>query len=340
MDIQHLIDDALEIAVIPSFSRIGYAVRRRLYGWRPLPSDALAGQTVLVTGPTSGLGRTMADELAGLGARLILVGRDQQKLVAVRDALVARHGEDRFRTVVADMASLTSVRTAVTTIVETEPRLDVVIDNAGAIFPTRSESPDGIESTFATMVAGPFVLVAGLLPLLRRTGGARVIAVTSGGQYAQRLHLDDLQTSRRPFDGTRAYAHAKRAQVALIREWARRIVPADITFNAMHPGWADTPGLAASLPGFSQAMGPMLRSPTEGADTAVWLAADPAAGHETGQLFLDRRARPFDRIPSTRVGRADRRRLWDALVRLTGTSDPAPDKQRIPADRPRQGATT
>jgi NAD(P)-dependent dehydrogenase (short-subunit alcohol dehydrogenase family) len=340
MDLRHLIDDALEIAVIPSFSRIGYDVRRRLYGWRPVPSDALAGQTVLITGPTSGLGRTMADELADLGARLILVGRDQRKLAAVRDTLAARHRDDRFRTVVADMASLASVRAAVTTIVASEPRLDVVIDNAGAIFPTRSDSPDGIESTFATMVAGPFALVAGLLPLLRRTGAARVIAITSGGPYAQRLHLDDLDFMTRPYDGTRAYAQAKRAQVVLVREWARRIAPTDITFNAMHPGWADTPGLAASLPGFVRLMGPILRTPAEGADTAVWLAADPAAARITGRLFLDRRPRPFDRIPTTRVGPAGRRRLWDALVRLTDTSDPAPADERIPTDPPRHGATT
>ena len=340
MDIQHLIDDALEIAVIPSFSRVGYAVRRRLYDWRPLPTDALAGQTVLITGPTSGLGRTMADELAELGARLILVGRDQQKLVSVRDALVATHGEDRFRTVVADMASLASVRAAVTTIVETEPGLDVVIDNAGAIFPTRSDSPDGIESTFATMVAGPFALIAGLLPMLRRTGGARVIAVTSGGQYAQRLHLDDLRSTTRPFDGTRAYAHAKRAQVVLIREWARRIAPAQITFNAMHPGWAATPGLAASLPGFTRLMAPILRDAHEGADTAVWLAGDPTARHDTGRLFLDRRARPFDRIPSTRVSPDDRRRLWDTVVRLTHSADPAPDDAPTTTDRTPTGATT
>src|SRR4029079_12715740 len=135
---------------------------------------------------------------------------------------------------------------------------------------------DGSESTFATMVVGPFRLVAGLLPLLRRTGHARVVAVTSGGMYAQRLRLDDLQWERQPFVGARVYAHAKRAQVALVREWARRIPADEITFAAMHPGWADTPGIKAALPGFSGLLGPLLRTPGEGADTTVWLAADPA----------------------------------------------------------------
>ena len=124
---------------------------------------------------------------------MILAGRDEAKLQAVRDELVRVHGEDRFPIVVVDMASLASVREAVERILATESRLDAVIDNAGAIFPTRQVTADGIEATLATMVVGPFALVAGLLPLLEATRGARVISVTSGGQYAQRLHLDDLQ---------------------------------------------------------------------------------------------------------------------------------------------------
>ena len=132
-----LIDAALELTVIPSFSRIGPAIRRRLFDWAPPPAAALDGRTVLITGPTSGLGRAATDALAALGARIILVGRNEQKLTAVHDALVAEHGEDRFPIVVADLASLSSVHAAVHHIRATEPRLDVVIDNAGAIKPER-----------------------------------------------------------------------------------------------------------------------------------------------------------------------------------------------------------
>ncbi len=316
MNAQQLIDDALEIAVVPSFSRIGYAVRRRLYGWLPPAPDALRGRTALVTGPTSGLGRATADGLAAAGARVILVGRSEERLVAVRDDLVRSHGEDRFRTIVADLASLASVRSAAARILVTEPRLDVVVDNAGAIFAERSESVDGIETTLATMVVGPFTLTSALLPLLQSTGGARVVAVTSGGMYAQRLDLDDLQWEDRPYHGTRAYAQAKRAQVCLVREWARSIPAAEVTFNAMHPGWADTPGISASLPGFHGLMSPILRSPAEGVDTTVWLATDPAVATVTGRLFLDRRPRPFDRWPGTRVSGAERRALWDIVTHL------------------------
>ena len=323
MTFQTLIDDALEIAVVPSFSRIGYVVRRRLFSWTLPAAGSLRGRTILITGPTSGLGRATADALAALGARLILVGRDPERLAAVRDELVSQHGEDRFRTVVADMASLASVGVAADRILETEPRLDVLIDNAGAIFPKRSESPDGLEATFATMVVGPFALTTRLLPLLRRTGSARVVAVTSGGMYAQRLELDDLQWQSRPFDGARAYAHAKRAQVALMREWARRIPAGEVTFNAMHPGWADTPGISAALPGFYGLMAPILRSPAEGTDTTIWLAADPAPAGASGRVYLDRRVRPFDRVPFTRTSRADRRALWDVVADMAGLADMA-----------------
>ena len=149
IDLRPIADDLLEVTVVGSFSRIGPAIRRRLFRWTPPPPDVLAGRTVLVTGPTSGLGRQVVDELAALGARVVLVGRYRERLTAVRDELVARHGADRFPTVVADMASLTSVRAATDRILATEPRLDVLIDNAGAIFPERTTSPDGIESTLA-----------------------------------------------------------------------------------------------------------------------------------------------------------------------------------------------
>jgi NAD(P)-dependent dehydrogenase (short-subunit alcohol dehydrogenase family) len=325
MDLASLVDDGLEVSIVGSFSRVGIALRRPLFGWEPPPDGALEGRTVLVTGPTSGLGRAATDAIAALGARIVLVGRSEARLAAVRDALMARHGEDRFPIVVADMGSLDSVRDAVRRVEATEARLDVLIDNAGAIFPERRLGPDGIEATLAVLVVGPFVLVSGLLPLLRRTPGARVISVTSGGMYSQKLDLDDLQSSGGPFSGSRAYARAKRAQTALVREWARRLRETGITFSAMHPGWADTPGLAETLPGFYRAMRPLLRTPAEGADTIVWLAADPAGAATSGALYLDRRPRPFDRIPATRLGAADRRRLWDAVVGLSGAADPAPE---------------
>ena len=325
MDAPAVVDALLELSIIGSFSRIGPSVRRRLDGWAPPPPDVLRGRTVLVTGPTSGLGRQATDELAALGARVVLVGRNEDRLTAVRDALVARHGVDRFPVVVAEMSSLASVRAAADQVLANESRLDVLIDNAGAIFPHRTVGPDGIEATLATLVVGPFALIGGLLPLLGRTAGSRVIAVTSGGQYAQTLDLDDLQSSRAAYDGTRAYARAKRAQVSLIREWARRFGRSGIRFASMHPGWARTPGLEEALPTFTRLMGPLLRTPAEGTDTLVWLASAPTSQIRAphGSLWLDRRPRPFDRLPLTRLSGSDRRRLWHLVVGLSGAADPA-----------------
>lgn len=334
MTLKNLLDDAIEISVLGSFSRIGYAVRRRLFGWAPAGPGSLSGRTVLVTGPTSGLGRAAAEGLAALGARVILVGRDPHRLADVRDALLRTHGEDRFATIVADMASLASVGAATERILATEPRLDIVVDNAGGIFRERTESPDGIEATLATMVVGPFALISGLLPLLRRTRNARVIAVTSGGMYAQPLDIHDLEWRSRPYDGTRAYARAKRAQVALIREWARRVPSSEVTFSAMHPGWADTPGLSASLPTFRRLMTPILRTPSEGADTIVWLAAAGSPQVTSGRLYLDRRTRPFDRIPSTRLTAGQRRRLWREVARLAEVADAAAHAKAKPTSPP------
>jgi NAD(P)-dependent dehydrogenase (short-subunit alcohol dehydrogenase family) len=243
-------------------------------------------------------------------------------LAALRDSLTREHGEDRFPVVLADMGSLASVRAAANLVLATESRLDVLIDNAGAIFAERTVGPDGIEATLATLVVGPFALEAALLPLMARTPGSRIVSVTSGGMYTQPVRLDDLQYERELWSGPRAYARAKRIQVALMREWNRRLVRAgiDVAASAMHPGWADTPGLAEALPGFHRRMRPLLRTPAEGADTIVWLARRSAA--VGGRLYLDRRPRPFDRIPATRLTAEDRRRLWDAVLELSGSPDP------------------
>jgi dehydrogenase/reductase SDR family protein 12 len=310
------IDAAIELAVVPSFSRVGPAVRRRLFRWEAPGEDALTGRTAVVTGPTSGIGRAAARGLAVAGARVVLVGRDSDRLEQVRSELISSTGADRYRAVVADMSSLASVREAADEIARSEARVDVLIDNAGAIYPNRETSADGIEKTLAILVCGPFALTAALLPRLRESRG-RVISVTSGGMYTQRVRFDDIQFNRRAYNGTLAYAQAKRIQVALVREWARRNPDAGVAFNAMHPGWADTPGLAESLPRFSRLMRPLLRSVDEGADTIVWLATTAEVTPPGGRLYLDRRVRPFDRIPQTRLTLAERIRLWDMISALT-----------------------
>jgi len=254
---------------------------------------------------------------------VVLVGRDAGRLEDLRQELGG--GAERFPIHVADLADLTSVRAAAKAIVASEVAVDLVVDNAGMIHAERTTAPEGSEASMTLMVLGPFVLVSGLLPLLRRAPGARVIAVTSGGMYAQSLVVDDLDGSDLEYSGPRFYARAKRAQVAIVREWARRLSGSSISVVSMHPGWARTPGLSASLPGFERVMGPILRTPEEGIDTITWLATAPRAALEPGRLYLDRRPRPFDRVPWTRLSAERRRALWTKVVRRTGGVDPLPD---------------
>jgi len=324
MNARDLIDDVAEVLVVPSFTRLGFGLRRRLYTWPDAECSTMAGRTVVLTGPTSGLGREAAGAFARMGARPVLVGRDAGRLERISAELAAETPGIDVVVVVADMSSLVSVRTAADRILEAAPQIDVLVDNAGAMFPTREVTSEGFERTFATMVLGPFVLVSRLLPGLLASPDPRIVAVTSGGMYTQALPLDDLGYERGEYNGARAYARAKRAQVALVREWARRLRGTAVVANAMHPGWANTPGLEASLPGFARLVGPGLRSAAKGVDTMLWLAASPEARETTGRLFLDRRARPFDRLPSTRLTQEDRRALWHAVVALTGEPHPTP----------------
>jgi NAD(P)-dependent dehydrogenase (short-subunit alcohol dehydrogenase family) len=136
--------------------------------------------------------------------------------------------------------------------------------------------------------------------------------------YAQALDVDDLQTERRPYKGAAAYARTKRAQIVLTEEWTRRLGGLGVTAHAMHPGWVDTPGIEASLPRFHRLVGPALRTPAEGADTIVWLGADPEPLRRPGRFWHDRRERPTHRLPGTATSREDAARLWEACAALTG----------------------
>jgi len=139
-----------------------------------------------------------------------------------------------------------------------------------------------------------------LRPLLEASAPSRMIMVASGGMYTEPLDVDTLESVPDSYDGTAAYARCKRAQVALAEGWTRHLRGTGVTVNTMHPGWADTPGLRTALPGFSRIVGPLLRTPEEGADTIAWLAAAPAPSAQSGLFFFDRRARAKHRLRRTR----------------------------------------
>ncbi len=157
----------------------------------------------------------------------------------------------------------------------------MLIHNAGALSRRYTVTDEGDEVTVVTQLVAPFLLSGLLLDRLRASVPSRVIQVSSGGMYTQKFDLDTLEMGPDGYDGTVAYAKVKRAQLVLMHEWSRRLLGSGVMVHAMHPGWADTPGIRDSLPGFSKVMGPVLRTPEQGADTAVWLAA--IAGGWSGQ---------------------------------------------------------
>jgi dehydrogenase/reductase SDR family member 12 len=294
MALPKILDDALDTLVVPGFSRIGYLVRAGQFD--PLGNSSLAGKTIVITGPTSGLGKAAAHQLAAMGADLILVGRSAEKLERTKSELVQSLETQKFHIVVADMGDLDAVRKASQLILESTTTLHALIHNAGALLKTREESPQGYETTIATHVLGPHQI----LPLLRSSSG-RVITVSSGGMYG--ATLPNIAGNQSPemspvsYDGTRQYAIAKRIQVTLNEMWAVR--EPQVLFAAMHPGWADTPGVQDSLPAFRRVMKPLLRSPEQGADTICWLASR-SENVDSGKFWCDRASRTIHRLSRTR----------------------------------------
>ena len=311
----NLLDRALDWTVVGGFSSIGYAARSR--SWAPTPS--LQGTRVLVTGASSGLGAATCELLARAGARVDLLVRSRDKGERVRADLTA---EDEAPAKVwnCDVSNPGSVREFAEAYLAEVDALDALVNNAGVMAPERKHTPDGVELTFATNVVGPFQLTAMLLPALRAAGG-RAINVSSGGMYTAKLDGEDLQLEHRDFDPARFYAHTKRCEVVLSELWQERVGGSGVTAHAAHPGWADTPGVRASLPAFHRLMRPVLRDAEQGADTVAWLcwAPDPVA--EPGRFWHDRRPRSTHRVPWTREEPRDRHALWEECVRLSGVDE-------------------
>ena len=298
-----LIDSALEASVVGSFSRIGYVTRSRLGHWQS--PTGLQGKRILLTGGSSGVGLAAAQMLAGAGARVAITGRNSERLEAAADS-VARHGEPAVA-LVADSSNLVQVRAVFEQAVGALGGLDVLVNNAGALVHEYRTSPQGFEETYAVHVLSSFLLTGLAVDVMPAEG--RVLTVTSGGMYSQSLRAD-MQERPEGFDGVRAYAKAKRAQVALTQQWARRL-PDGPMFAVMHPGWADTPGVRTSLPTFRRVTGPILRTPSQGADTLVWLAG---ADVPSGRLWLDRRERSVLRVPRTQHDPEVAAELFDVVA--------------------------
>ncbi len=275
-------------------------------------ADELKDKVVLLTGATEGIGKAAALELARRGATLVLVGRNAEKTERVA-AEVRQTGNGRVETIVGDLSKLSDIRAVAAAFKAKHDRLDVLANNAGAVFTQRILTSDGFEQTFALNHLNYFLLSHELLDVLARTPGARVVSTSSGAHRRGKLgDLDELAYRRGRYSSFSVYSDSKLANVLFTRELAKRVKDKGIVANCFHPGFVRT-GFAQNNAGtplaiIVRAIGSVLaRTPEKGAETLVWLASSPAGGRVSGEYFLDCRVAPM----STRA-RDDEmaRRLW------------------------------
>lgn len=279
----------------------------------------MQGKRVLVTGATTGLGRVTALELGRMGAEVLLVARDREKADETLAALAAA-GAPPAHALYADLSLLSSVRTLADEVRARFDRIDVLVNNAGAIFGARALTAEGFERTFALNHLGYFLLTNLLLD--RIPSGGRVVNVSSDAHKPAKVDFDDLQLERR-YSAFGAYCLSKLMNLLFTFELARRAQPRGITANAAHPGpVASNFGRSnRGVFGFLFALaGPFMLTPEKGARTQIWLASSPDVAGVTGKYF----AKCREKRPSRRaLDEATQRRLWDATASLVGLGNSA-----------------
>ena len=276
--------------------------------------EPMRGKTVVITGPTSGIGKEIAIGLAGLGANVVLGCRDTAKGEAVAAEIQGGKHGGSIEIVAVDVASGKSIEQFTRKILETHNRVDVLVNNAGVSRGAQpyAKSSDGIELTFGTNVIGYYLVMLRLLPRLKESAPARIVNVAS--TFASDLDLGDLQFQRRTWDSMKAYAQSKACDRLLTWAMARRLEGSRVTANAMAPGLIVDTGLYRNAP--PQMMEQLRkrggRTPADGADTAVWLAGSPDLEGISGQFFENRKE-----IPCSFRGNEAEERLWSICESLT-----------------------
>ena len=279
--------------------------------------EPMAGRTVLITGATSGIGRATALGLARMGAHLAITGRDRVRTEdAAREIRAA--GGGRVALFIADMSSQTEVRELAEQVLQSLPRIHVLINNVGGYFATRHVTADGLERTFALNHLAPFLLTNLLLEKLKQSASARVVTVSSNAQATGRIDFSDLQ-GERSYSGARAYSQSKLANVLFSYELARRISGTSVTANALHPGLVST-SFGAENPAtvqriFIPFLRPFMKSPAQGAATSIHLASAPELEQVTGRYFANRHAKKSSE-PS--YDQASAAQLWQVSTDLVG----------------------
>jgi NAD(P)-dependent dehydrogenase (short-subunit alcohol dehydrogenase family) len=279
----------------------------------------MQGKVIVITGATSGLGRLAALRLAQMGARLVLVARDRGRADKVLAELRQAGPGHAHRAHFADLSRIAEVKRVGAEIAAAEPRIDVLINNAGSIFGTRRVTADGLELTFATNHMAYFVLTQCLLGRLKASGPARIVNTASGAHIGHHLDFDDLQTAH-GYRARTSYGRSKLANILFTRELARRLDGSGVTANCLHPGFVATNFGQRSNGVFGLVMRIAILfagKPEPGAETIVYLAGSPDVAGISGEYFRECEVK----LPSAEA-RDDvaARRLWEESERIAGLS--------------------
>ncbi len=251
----------------------------------------MQGKTVVATGATSGIGEAAILALARMGARIVLVARDEKRAESTLNKLEAIAPGRGYRLHLADLSSMAETRRVGLQIAASEPRVDVLINNAGAIYSDRRVTPEGLELTFALNHMAYFLMTAALRERLVASAPARIVSTSSTAHIGARLDFSDLQSAR-GYGGLKVYGRSKLANILFTRELARRLAGTGVTANCLHPGVVAT-RFGDSAGGWASRLFPLLRpffiSPEKGAETLVYLASSPEVSNVTGQYFANRK---------------------------------------------------
>src|SRR5438132_7742698 len=281
-------------------------------------TDLMAGKIVLITGGTGGIGKATAIGLARLGARVGITGRDLRRCEQAAAEIRTISGNPAIDAFAADLSSQAEVHRLANAVLNTYPRLDVLVNNVGGFWAHRHSTADGLEHTFALNHLASFLLTNLLLDRLKASAPARVVTVSSHVQAVGRIEFDDLQSTG-SYSGQSAYSQTKLANVMFTNELARRLEGTGVTANSLHPGIVRT-GFGAEDQAWlftvvSKVVLPFLKTPAQGAQTSIYLASSPNMDGITGQFFANCKPKSANRVAYDTDMTA---RLWNVSADLVG----------------------